>query len=403
MFFKNHDYQKLSLDAHKHCKGKLKIEPKLQLNNTYDLSIAYTPGVAEPCKKIYENKKEVYTYTIKQNTVAVVTDGSAVLGLGNIGPEAALPVMEGKALLFKKFAGIDAFPICIATQNVDKIVETVKLISPVFGGINLEDISAPRCFEIEERLKTELNIPVFHDDQHGSAIAVLAALINSLKVVKKAKETLKRHGRLGPQISSADFRGTKIIVNGAGAAGTAITKLLVLYGFREIIVCDSKGAIYEGRNDLNRYKEELAKITNSDGEQGQLKDIIAGKDIFIGVSVGNILTEEMVKSMAESPIIFALANPTPEIAPDKAKKAGAAIIGTGRSDFPNQINNALVFPGIFRAALDARITKITDEMKIEAAEALAGMIKNPTKEKIIPSIFDKQIIYKVADAIKKLA
>lgn len=377
------------LEAHRRAKGKIAITAKIPLKTKRDLSIAYTPGVAEVSKVIAKNKKKVYEYTMKGNAVAIVTDGSAVLGLGNLGPEAALPVMEGKSLLFKKFANIDAFPICLKTQDCDEIVNIVKNISPGFGGINLEDISAPRCFEIEERLQN-LSIPVFHDDQHGTAIAVVAGLINASKVVKKR------------------FKDLHIVINGAGAAGTAIAKLIAGIGkhhrwcesIRDIMVCDRHGIIYKGRRGLNKYKKQLANMTNKKNKKGSLKDALEGADVFIGVSAGNLLKPEWIKKMNKDPIIFALANPTPEIMPHKAKKAGAKVIATGRSDFPNQINNALVFPGIFRGALDARIHHVTHKMKIRAAEALASCVKKPHKNDIIPSALDKRVVKKIANAIK---
>lgn len=376
------DYFQKSLELHAQTKGKMEIKSKFPLENKDDLSIAYTPGVAEPCKKIAQNPDDVYKYTIKQNLVAVVTDGSAVLGLGNIGAKAALPVMEGKCLLFKKFADVDAFPICLDTEDPEEIIKAVKLIAPTFGGINLEDIAAPNCFFIEKRLKEELDIPVFHDDQHGTAIVCLAGLINSLKITNKKIEDLK------------------FIVNGAGAAGIAITKILMKYGAKDFILLDSKGTIYDGREDLEGTKSEMAKKTNLEKRTGGLAEAIKGTDVFIGVSLAGLLKEEMVRSMSPNPIIFAMANPVPEIMPDEAKRAGAKIIATGRSDFPNQINNVLAFPGVFRGALDARAEKITDEMKIAAAEALAALIKNPTPDKIIPTVFEKGVAEAVAEAVK---
>lgn len=374
------DYGLKSLKMHKKHKGKLSINSKVRVKNKKDLSIAYTPGVAEPCRVIAKNKDKVYDYTIKGNTVAILTDGSAVLGLGNIGPEASLPVMEGKAILFKEFAGIDAFPIALTTQDVEEIIETVKRIAPVFGGINLEDISAPRCFEIENRLRKELDIPVFHDDQHGTAIVVLAGLINSLKLSKK-------------KISDV-----KIIINGAGAAGIAITNLLLSYGAKKIIVLDTKGAIYKGRKEhMNSLKKELAEKTNKYKEKGILEEVIKGNDVFIGISAPNTLTKNMVKSMNDKPIIFAMANPDPEIDPKTAKEAGAFIVATGRSDYVNQINNVLAFPGVFKGLLKLR-TQITEKMKIAAAEAIANSIK-PKVNRIIPGPFDKKIPIKVANAI----
>lgn len=385
------DIKKLSLKLHLKNHGKIEIKSKIRLKNKTDLSLAYTPGVAKVCEIIAANKKEVFNYTIKRNTVAVITDGSAVLGLGNIGPEAALPVMEGKSLLFKEFANIDAWPICLNTQDTEEIIKTIKLISPGFGGINLEDISAPRCFEIEERLKKELDIPVFHDDQHGAAIVVLAGLINSLKITKKKLVEVK------------------ILINGAGAAGIAIYRLLILAGAKKIFLLDSKGVIHGGRDDLSGVKKEISMRTNKkclidanhkECIKGELKDAIKNMDVFIGVSKAGLLTEEMVKSMNKNPIIFALANPTPEIMPDKAKKAGAAVVATGRSDFPNQLNNAIVFPGIFRGALDNRVKIITDKMKIDAAYALANLVKKPNPRKIIPDVFDKKAVIAVSKVIK---
>ncbi len=376
------DYKKQSLILHEKLKGKLEIKSKTPIKTKDDLSIAYTPGVAQPCVEISKNKDLAYKYTPKSNSVAVVTDGSAVLGLGNIGPEAAYPVMEGKAVLFKEFANIDAYPICIDSQEPEDIIKTTKLISPGFGGINLEDISAPRCFEIEEKLKELLNIPVFHDDQHGTAIVTLAALINALKLANKKIEDIK------------------IVMSGAGAAGIAITNLLINYGLKNIILLDSKGAIYKGRNNLNKYKEQIAEKTNKENLKGSLKDVIHNTDVFIGVSQPDILTQKDIENMAEKPIIFAMSNPDPEIKPELAKKAGAFIIATGRSDHPNQINNVLAFPGIFRGALDSKAKKITEEMKIKAAEALANHIK-PEVNKILPSPLDKNVSKVIAEAIKK--
>lgn len=388
------DYYQKSLEEHEKHKGKLEVRSKMPVNNREELSVAYTPGVAEPCRQIAKNPEDAYKYTFKGNTVAVVSDGSAVLGLGNIGGLAGLPVMEGKAVLFKEFGGVDAFPIVLSTQDPEKIIEVVKAIAPTFGGINLEDIKAPECFYIEERLKLELDIPVFHDDQHGTAIVVLAGLINALKVVGK------------------QFDELKFVVSGVGAAGVAITKLLILYGAKaeNFLLCDSKGTIFKGRDDLNPVKEELAGITNTachiDLEnnsciKGGLAEAIKGADVFIGVSQPGLLTEEMVRSMSKDAIIFAMANPVPEIMPEIAKKAGARIIATGRSDFPNQINNVLAFPGIFRGVLDARAPQITDEMKIASAEAIASMVENPTEEMIIPAPFTTGIAQKVAAAVIK--
>jgi malate dehydrogenase (oxaloacetate-decarboxylating) len=380
------DYKEESLKLHEEKKGKIEIRSKVPVTNRHELSVAYTPGVAEPCIYIHKKKDDVYKYTAKGNIVAVITDGSAVLGLGDIGPEASLPVMEGKAILFKEFAGIDAFPIAIASKDVDEIVRTVKLISPGFGGINLEDISAPRCFEVEDRLKKELDIPVFHDDQHGTAIVVLAGLTNALKLAEK------------------EFSKIKIVINGAGAAGTAVAKLLLKRGVRNIIVCDRAGAICSGRKDnMNPDKEALAKITNPENKKGELAEIIKGADVFIGVSSPGLVSEDMVRSMAEKPIIFAMANPTPEIMPDTAKKGGAFIISTGRSDFPNQINNVLAFPGVFRGALDCRAHEINEEMKLAAADAISSAVERPSVDKIIPDPFMPGLALRVADAVKKAA
>ena len=376
------DYNKESLEMHEKLKGKLEVKSKVPLISKDDLSTAYTPGVAEASRKIHQNPEDVYKYTIKANSVAVISDGSAVLGLGNIGPEAALPVMEGKAILFKEFADIDAFPICLNTQNPKEIIQTIKNIAPVFGGINLEDFKAPECFEIEQSLQ-DLGIPVMHDDQHGTAVVVLAGLINSLKLTNKSKEQVK------------------IIINGAGAAGIAITKLLLRYGFKNIVILDSKGTIYKGRDNLNSSKEEIAIITNLDNIKGDLTQALNRADIFIGVSKANLVTEQMIKSMNKDPIIFAMANPIPEIMPNLAKRAGAKIIATGRSDFPNQVNNVLAFPGIFRGALDIRAKRITDEMKLAAAEALAGAIE-PTVDMILPNALDKSVVPRVAGAVKRV-
>ena len=380
-----------ALALHRKKKGKLAVKSKVPLKTMQDLSLAYTPGVAEVSNEIARNKKAVYDYTMKRNAVAVVTDGSAVLGLGNIGPEAALPVMEGKCILFKELAKIDAFPICLATQDNTEIIKTIRNIAPGFGGINLEDITAPRCFEIEAALQ-DLGIPVFHDDQHGTAIVIHAALTNAAKAVGKKIEELK------------------VVINGAGAAGISVAKLLTCFeisehvctSVKDVIICDSKGIIYKGREMDNRYKEELAKITNKGRVQGTLSDAVKGADVFIGVSKPNTLTKEMVKTMGSNPIIFAMANPVPEIFPDEAMEAGAAIVGTGRSDFPNQINNSLVFPGVFRGALDAKATKITSEMKLAAARALAASVE-PTKERILPGALDKNVVKLIAEAVKKEA
>jgi malate dehydrogenase (oxaloacetate-decarboxylating) len=377
-----------ALHMHRINKGKLESKSKVLVRNAHDLSLAYSPGVAEPCKDIYEKPELVYEYTMKGNMVAVVSDGTAVLGLGNIGPEAALPVMEGKAVLFKSFAGVDAFPICLNTTDVDKIVETVKLLEPTFGGVNLEDIAAPNCFVIEERLKKEANIPIFHDDQHGTAIVTVAGLVNALKLIGKKMQEIK------------------VVANGAGAAGIAIIKLLYSYGVRDIIMCDTKGAIYEGRpQGMNSVKSEVAKYTNRDNLTGSLADVIKGADVFIGVSVAGALTKEMVASMNPDSIIFAMANPDPEIMPDEAKAAGAKVVGTGRSDFPNQVNNVLAFPGIFRGALDVRATHINEKMKIAAVEAIANLI-NPDElnaDYVIPGPFDPRVAPDVAAAVAKAA
>lgn len=381
------NYFEKSLKVHEDKVGKIEVISKIKVETRDDLSIAYTPGVAEPCRKIHEDEENVYKYTSKGNLVAVVTDGSAVLGLGDIGPKAGLPVMEGKSILFKEFAGVDAFPICIDTKDVDEIVKTVKLIAPGFGGINIEDIGAPRCFEVEERLKKELDIPVFHDDQHGTAIVVLAGLINALKVVKKEIENIK------------------VVVNGAGAAGTAITKLLLSSGVKNLIVCDKVGIIYRGIENVDNSKLELAEITNPDNIKGNLADALVDADVFIGVSAPGIVSKDMVKSMNKDSIFFAMANPTPEIMPDEAKEAGARVIGTGRSDFPNQVNNVLAFPGIFRGALDVRAKEINEEMKIAAAYAIASMIKDEdlNENNVIPYALDRTVANNVAEAIKKAA
>jgi malate dehydrogenase (oxaloacetate-decarboxylating) len=377
-----------ALHMHRVNKGKLESKSKVPVRNARDLSLAYSPGVAEPCKEIYDKPETVYDYTMKGNMVAVVSDGTAVLGLGNIGPEAALPVMEGKAVLFKSFAGVDAFPICLNTTDVDKIVETVKLLEPTFGGVNLEDIAAPNCFAIEERLKKETNIPVFHDDQHGTAIVTVAGLVNALKIVGKKMNEIK------------------VVANGAGAAGIAIIKLLYSYGVRDIIMCDTKGAIYEGRpNGMNAIKDQVAKFTNRDNVEGSLADAIKGADVFIGVSVAGALTPEMIQTMNNDPIIFAMANPVPEIMPEEAKAAGAAVIGTGRSDFPNQVNNVLAFPGIFRGALDARATHINEKMKVAAVNAIASLIHESelSSDYVIPGPFDPRVAPEVAAAVANAA
>ncbi|MEW9051726.1 MAG: malic enzyme-like NAD(P)-binding protein [Neobacillus sp.] len=377
-----------ALHMHRINKGKLESKSKVAVRNAKDLSLAYSPGVAEPCKEIYEKPETVYDYTMKGNMVAVVTDGTAVLGLGNIGPEAALPVMEGKAVLFKSFAGVDAFPICLNTTDVEKIIETVKLLEPTFGGVNLEDIAAPNCFVIEERLKKETNIPIFHDDQHGTAIVTVAGLVNALKLIGKKITEIK------------------VVANGAGAAGIAIIKLLYSYGVRDIIMCDTKGAIYEGRpQGMNDVKAEVAKFTNRDNLTGSLEDVIKGADVFIGVSVAGALTKEMVETMNSDAVIFAMANPVPEIMPELAKEAGARVIGTGRSDFPNQVNNVLAFPGIFRGALDVRATHINEEMKVAAVEAIASLINESelNEDYVIPAPFDPRVAPEVAAAVAKAA
>jgi len=377
-----------ALHMHRIYEGKLETTSKVPVRNQKDLSLAYSPGVAEPCKVIYDRPESVYEFTMKGNTVAVVTDGTAVLGLGNIGPEAALPVMEGKAVLFKSFAGVDAFPICLRTNDIDKIVETVKLLEPTFGGVNLEDIAAPQCFEIEERLKREMDIPVFHDDQHGTAIVTLAGLVNALKITGKKLTDIK------------------VVLSGAGAAGIAIIKLLYDFGVRDIILCDSKGAIYEGRTrGMNPVKDEVAKFTNLEKEEGPLEKVIQGADVFIGVSVAGALTKEMVRSMKKDPIIFAMANPIPEIMPEEAKEAGAKVVGTGRSDYPNQVNNVLAFPGIFRGALDVRATHINEEMKKAAVKAIAGLISDEELEPdyVIPKPFDPRVAPAVAAAVAQAA
>jgi len=376
------DYFKESLELHKKWKGKFEIKPKMKISSKDDLSLTYTPGVAEPCKVIAKDKKQAYNLTIKWNTVAVVSDGSAVLWLGNIWPEAGLPVMEWKAILFKEFAWVNAFPIVLDTQDTEEIIQAVKMIAPTFWGINLEDISAPRCFEIEERLKKELNIPVFHDDQHGTAIVVLAWLINALKVVWKTKEN------------------AKIVVNGLGAAWTAITKLIYLYWFKHITVCDSKWIVSSSRDNLNNAKKEILEFTNPDNISWALVDAIVWADIFIWVSKPWVLTQDMVKTMNKDAIIFAMANPTPEIMPEEAKEAWAKIIATWRSDYPNQVNNVLVFPWIFKWALENKVEQITDDMKLKAAKKLAEYIDNPTENNIIPSPLDKNIANEIASVIK---
>ncbi len=381
------DYAAESLRIHQQFKGKLSVKSRVPVQDKEDLSVAYTPGVAEPCKQIAEEKKNVYKYTIKGHTVAVVSDGTAVLGLGDIGPEAAMPVMEGKSVLFKEFGGVDAFPICLDTKDPKEIIKTVKYISPTFGGINLEDISSPRCFEIEETLKEELDIPVFHDDQHGTAIVVTAGIINSLKIVQK------------------EWRNLKIVVAGAGAAGLSVCKLLQHFGPDDIILTNRKGAVYEGRPDLNPVVAKMAKTTNKNKKQGTLADVLVGADIFIGVSGANLVTTEMIKTMNKDAIVFALANPIPEIMPEDAFAGGARIVATGRSDFPNQINNVLVFPGLFRGALMVRSTKIVDDMKVAAARALASLVsdKELNEKYIIPEVFDKRCAKVVAEEVATVA
>ena len=377
------DYNSLSLKMHEEHKGKVEVVSKVAVKNRDDLSTAYTPGVAEPCRKIRDNKADVYKYTCKGNMVAVVSDGTAVLGLGDIGPEAAIPVMEGKSILFKEFGGVDAFPICLDTKDVDEIVETVKRIAPVFGGINLEDISAPRCFEIEKRLKEELDIPVFHDDQHGTAIVVSAGLINALKLVRKP------------------FDEANVVINGAGSAGISICKLLLQLGIGNVVLVDRQGALCPGQDWMNPAQAEMAEITNKDRQTGSLAEIMKGKDVFVGVSAPNIVTAEMVASMAADPIVFAMANPTPEIMPEEAAKGGVRVMATGRSDYPNQINNVLVFPGIFRGALDAKATGITEEMKMAAAKAIASIVTDDElkEDYIIPGAFDERVAKVVAKAV----
>ena len=373
-----------AMELHKQWQGKIETVAKSKVKSREDLALAYTPGVAEPCKAIAEDKELAYTYTMKANTIAVVSDGSAVLGLGNIGAEAAMPVMEGKAVLFKEFGGVNAVPICLDTQDTEEIIKTVTYLAPTFGGINLEDISAPRCFEIEQRLKETLDIPVFHDDQHGTAIVVLSATINALKIIGKDKAECK------------------VIVNGAGSAGVAITKLLLNYGFKNIIMVDRTGAIASDRTGLNWSKQEMLKLTNPNDEKGSLADVMKDADIFVGVSAPNTVTQDMVRSMAKDPIIFAMSNPIPEIMPDEAKAAGAMIVGTGRSDFPNQINNVVAFPGIFKGALEGRAKQITEEMKLAAAEAIASLVSDDElcEDMIMPEAFDPRVADLVAEAVK---
>ncbi|MCR4778447.1 MAG: NADP-dependent malic enzyme [Lachnospiraceae bacterium] len=373
-----------ALKLHEEWNGKLNTTSKCQVKSREDLALAYTPGVAEPCKVIAKDPEAAYKYTIKSNTIAVVSDGSAVLGLGNIGPFAAMPVMEGKAVLFKEFGGVNAFPICLDTQDTEEIIKTVVNIAPAFGGINLEDISAPRCFEIEERLKKLLNIPVFHDDQHGTAIVVLAGIINSLKITGKKKEDCK------------------VVVNGAGSAGIAISKLLLSYGFKHLTLCDKQGILAKDSEGLNWMQVRMMDVTNLEGKHGTLADALKGADIFVGVSAPNIVSEEMVASMNKDSILFAMANPVPEIMPDKAKQAGARIVGTGRSDFPNQVNNVVVFPGLFKGALEGRAVQITEEMKLAAANAIADLVPENelSDENILPEAFDPRVADAVAKAVK---
>lgn len=381
------DNKEFALQEHEKWAGKIEVISRAKLDTPEDLAVCYTPGVAEPCIKISEDVDLSYKYTRRHNMVAVVTDGSAVLGLGDIGPEAGMPVMEGKCCLFKAFGDVDTFPLCVRTKDVDEIVKTVSLLAGSFGGVNLEDISAPRCFEIERKLKECCDIPIFHDDQHGTAVVTMAAMLNALKVVGKKIDEIK------------------VVTSGAGAAGIAIIKLLISMGLKNVIMCDRKGAIYKGREGLNKEKEEMAEISNRNMEKGSLADVIKGADVFIGVSAPGTVTQEMVRTMAPNPILFPMANPTPEIMPEEAKAAGAAVIGTGRSDFPNQINNVLAFPGIFRGALDVRASDINDEMKVAAAYAIANIITDEERnaEYIIPNPFDKRVAKAVAEAVAKAA
>ena len=383
----NKDFAQLSLEMHEKNGGKVSIQSKVEIKCKDDLSTAYTPGVAEPCLKIKENKDDIYKYTCKSNMVAVVSDGTAVLGLGNIGASASIPVLEGKSILFKEFADVDAFPICIDTMDIDDIVKTVKLIEPVFGGINLEDINSPRCIEIENRLKKELDIPVFHDDQHGTAIIVSAGILNAAKLAGKRIEDLE------------------IVINGAGSAGMAIAKMLLNLNVKNIVLCDINGAIHEDSEDINWAQKEMLAVTNKYGERGTLVDVIKNKDVFIGVSAPNMVTREMVATMAKKAIVFAMANPTPEIFPDEAKAGGAFIVGTGRSDFPNQVNNVLAFPGIFRGALDVRAREINEEMKVAAAYAIANVVGDDelSCDYVLPDAFNKNVVENVAKAVREAA
>lgn len=381
------DKKELALKKHEEWQGKIEVGYRCEVESMDDLSVAYTPGVAQPCLAISDDVELSYKYTRRSNLVAVVTDGTAVLGLGDIGPEAGMPVMEGKCVLFKRFGNVDAFPLCIRSKDVDTIVDTVALIAGSFGGVNLEDIAAPRCFEIEKKLKERCDIPIFHDDQHGTAVVVLAGLINALKLVNKKIEDIE------------------VVVNGSGAAGIAITKLLMKTGLKNVTLCDTKGAIYEGRDNLNPIKEEMSKISNRKMKKGNLAEVVKGADVFIGVSAPGVLTADMVKTMAENPIVFAMANPTPEIMPDEAKSAGVAVMATGRSDFPNQINNVLAFPGIFRGALDVRAKDINDDMKLAAAYAIADIVTDSERsaEYIIPNSFNKEVTPAVAAAVAAAA
>ena len=381
------DIKEKALIAHEEWNGKIEVVSRAKLEGKDDLSVAYTPGVAEPCLRISENVDLSYKYTRRSNLVAVITDGTAVLGLGDIGPEAGMPVMEGKCVLFKTFGNVDAFPLCVRSKDVDEIVNTVRLLAGSFGGVNLEDISAPRCFEIERRLKECCDIPIFHDDQHGTAVVCLAAMMNACRLTGRSMSSLKA------------------VVNGAGAAAIAVTKLLIAFGLEDVVLCDRSGAIYDGRDGLNSEKAAMAKVTNKAKKQGSLKDVIVGADVFIGLSAPGMVTPEMVKTMAPNPMLFPLANPTPEIFPEDALKAGAAVLGTGRSDYPNQINNVLAFPGIFRGALDVRASDINDEMKIAAAKAIAGIISDDElrADYIIPDAFDKRVAPAVANAVMQAA